>query len=419
MIYSYIMEEYVNHQYETLTETKTSVGLYCLYVVSRTEKCTECGHYNTYNGYDFIHEYSKHDDGHYCDICGDGTKFVHNSNGDLIDELRIHWYVNGNEVVKNVDEWGWIYEKGYQLDSLRYYSYTYYAMSDTAWYVRSEDWSRTTYVYDFSGECRVTRTFESSYKEYECDTYRGCCYFFMNTTVEPTCTQYGYGEQTCVICNTTSTCRLDPLCHEWEWYFYGDCYVCIHCGLKNNNGASGDIVLEDASDLDKDDDTYIIGYFIREKFDYVYAITLVNKYGDELEFIDLEKYGIEIKPWGDGTYVTFSKSAVIAAAKALGYTEDQYDIRISFVPVDWYTDLDYAITFEVMSATDKCARHLYNRDGACVFCGYTEIYEECQHEFDESNTCVHCGFCQSDEEVAECPHKYGKDGVCVICGEKK
>ena len=39
------------------------------------------------------------------------------------------------------------------------------------------------------------------------------------------------------------------------------------------------------------------------------------------------------------------QAEVEALARKLGYNPDQYDIRISFVPVGFESDLDYAITF--------------------------------------------------------------------------
>ncbi len=395
VLYSRITENYVNHNYETISETKTPVAeIPCLYLVSKVEKCQLCNYDNVFEGYEFAHNYTDHDDGWYCDTCGAGDHYERDDEGRVVAYIYIYWSTNGiDSISRNYDEERWMYYNDYQFITLDNESYEYYSLIDGKWTMDGNDWRRYTYEYDFTGVCTVTKTYEGSYgKENYTDTYCACQHFQYNEG-DRTCTQFGVGTKTCLVCGTTTDYETDPICHDWTWYDYEGCYVCVYCGLKNANGASGSIVLEDASDLDDDDDTYIVGYFYRmgDKFEVIYAITLIDEYGNELCFIDLEKHGITISPWGNGNYITFSKSAVIAAAKAEGYTEDQFDIRISFVPVGWENGLDYAITFEVMSATDECVHHCYNYEGVCVFCGESEKDDHyCEHWY-ENGHCIYCG----------------------------
>ena len=416
VLYSYIQQEDVYHKYEILDEQKTPTEHPCLWYTIRTEKCLNCGDEREYIGYVFIHNENEHNDGWYCDDCGRGAHYTYDDEGNCLSEIRISWYVyNDGFVEKVTEEYNWIYNKGYSFETLWYVSNESYEVVDGKLSLIKNYFTRRTLIYDFSGTCTVTEIYEENGKGYT-DTRCGCMYFFANDIVKATCTQYGTSEQTCVICNTTTTHETSPICHDWYWFWQGECYVCICCGLKNANGASGSIVLEDASDLDDDDDTYIIGYYIRDygKFEYIYAITLVNEWGDELAFIDLDEFGIVITPWGDGSYIMFSKSAVINAAAALGYTEEEYDIRFSFVPVNWYEDLDYAITFEVMSKTDECKDHFYShRDGCCVFCGQPEKVG-CDHWYVDG-WCQHCG--ERDPYYGECGHWY-VDGWCQYCGQQ-
>ena len=418
VIYTYVTSEETYHAYVTVDEVKNPTEHPCLWYVVRTERCAKCGHTREYIGYDFIHSERDHTDGWYCDNCDHGSHYYYDGNGNCIKEVSVYWGVDGDRVHKSVEEYEWMYYLGYSFETLHYYSNESYTVDGGKLVMTSSGWSRITRDYDFSGICQVTETFESSEKGEEyTETHQGCVHFTHSELIPATCTQPGVYARTCLICANMTTYDTDPYCHEWTWYWKDECYVCTICGLKNANGASGGIVLEDASDLDGDDDTYIIGYYFRDfgdKYEFLYAITLVNEWGEELALIDLEEFGIEITPWGNGNYITFSKSAVINAAKQLGFSEDQYDIRLSFVPIGWYDDLDYAITFEVMSKTDDvCTDHLEGRDGYCVFCG-EKCVDECNHWYVDG-WCEYCG--QRDPNYYECKHWY-VDGWCEYCGQR-
>ena len=420
VIYSYITNEETYHAYETVDEVKNPTEHPCLWYVVRTERCAKCGHTNEYIGYDFIHSERDHTDGWYCDDCDHGSHYYYDGNGNCIRQVTVYWNVNGdNTISKYTEEYNWMYYLGYSFETFFFASGEQYVVNGLRLNMTYSSWSRITRDYDFSGICQVTETFESSEKgEKYTETRRGCVHFTNSEIIPATCTQPGVSAQTCLICGNMTTYDTQPYCHEWTWYWKDECYVCTICGLKNANGASGSIVLEDASDLDGDDDTYIIGYYFRDfsdKYEFIYAITLVNEWGEELAFIDLEEFGIAITPWGNGSYVTFSKSAVINAAKKMGFNEDQFDIRFSFVPVGWYDDLDYAITFEVMSKTDDvCTDHLEGKDGYCVFCGEKLTTDGCNHWYVDG-WCQYCGE-KDPSYVDDCKHKFDSKGYCVFCG---
>lgn len=427
ILYSYVYEEEIYHNYEASSENKTPVTEFpCLYLVARVESCTNCGHENVFEGYEFQHNYNDHKDGWYCDTCGAGTHYEYDDQDRTISVIELYWYASDGYIQKSYEERRWMYYKDYQFRTYEYTAHEYYYNRSGEWQLEDPYWYSYTYEYDFSGECAVTRTYENYYGEKENYTYCACEYFNYGSATDATCTQHGVGTKTCLVCGTTSDYEIEPICHEWTWYDIesGCGYVCVRCGLKNANGASGEIVLEDASHLDGDDDTYIVGYYYRDgfgdKIDIIYAITLITADGEEI-YIDLDASGIAITPWGNGRYITFSKSAVMAVAANLGYTEDQYDIRISFVPAGWETDLDYAITFEVMSATDECEHYYY--DDVCVFCGAS--YENggnvedgnCKHEYDEEGWCIWCG-AYNGGYVEGCNHnEIFTDAVDATCTE--
>ena len=425
ILYSYVYEEEIYHNYEASSEDKTPVEEFpCLYLVSRVEACTNCGHENVFKGYEFQHSYTDHEDGYYCDVCGEGEHYEYDDQGRPVRVTEIYWFAYQDHVQKNYCERRWMYYKDHQFRTYEYTAYEYYYNRDGKWQLEDPYWFYNIYEYDFSGECTVTRTYENSYGNGKnSETYCACGYFTPGSATNATCTQHGVGTETCLVCGTTSSHEIEPICHEWISYDIDGGYVCRLCGLKNANGASGQIVLEDASDLDGDDDTYIVGYYYRDgfgdKIDIIYAITLITADGEEI-YIDLEANGIAIMPWGDGRYITFSKSAVMAVAANMGYPEGQYDIRISFVPVGWESDLDYAVTFEIMSATDECEHYYY--DDVCVFCGAR--YENggnvedgnCKHYY-ENGYCIYCK-APEDGYTEECQHyDILTDAVDATCTE--
>ncbi len=434
VVYTTVTESETYHSFETVSEDKTLVeGHPCLYYVTRVTKCTRCGYEETYVGYTFIHEITSHDDGWYCDKCDHGYHLEHDGDGCVIREFNVEWNAYNSSITKYSTETRWMYYKGYQFETFNSNQHENYTVNNNKLEMTDSNWSRVTRDYDFSGICWVTVTREDSYdgKDIYTDSYCACQHFRYNDS-KASCTQIGVGSKICEICGNTTEYETSPILHEWIWYDYGQCFVCVHCGLKNANGASGDIVLEDASDIDEDEDTYIVGYYYRmgDKFEVIYAITLILESGEEI-FVDLDEHGIAIAPWHTGKYVTFSKSAVINAAKKMGYTEDQFDIRISFVPVGWENDLDYAITFEVMSATDECTEHFYSHyDGCCVWCGQPEKeIGGCEHNdvwtdyADPTCTkhgyrrtyCNNCGVMLDSYEIAPYGHSFS-DGWCERCG---
>ena len=100
--------------------------------------------------------------------------------------------------------------------------------------------------------------------------------------------------------------------------------------------------------MDSDPDTLIVGYYNQKDIEYVLNISIIlkNPENPEQDEYFIAGYDFNFKYLPDGRYVSFSKSEVEEVAKLLGFEPDEYNIRLSFVPVNYGDDLDYAITFE-------------------------------------------------------------------------
>lgn len=207
----------------------------------------------------------------------------------------------------------------------------------------SEYFERDDYTYNFDGTCEKTTVHTNSYGEkktytnpYHDESYR--------VVTESTCTQDGTYQYCCVRCNAvTVEGNISPNSHSW--YYDENGYHCDTCGLKNANGANGDVILEDLTGLYGNGENYVIGYYFRDtNYQYFYNVSLMlhtpladgnNQIVlDSIKFIELE--GVRA--------IAASISEIEAAALALGYTADMYDVRISVVPIGADESHDYAVT---------------------------------------------------------------------------
>lgn len=216
---------------------------------------------------------------------------------------------------------------------------------------RNPSWYQYEYTYTFDPCCvKIT---EYSASNEESNYYEECVCFdwdWYNTTTtlkENTCTQDGLAVEQCEICGKQGEpFNVTPSCHKWNYNPDTQMYECYDCGLKNVNGSSGAIVLEDASDMDSDSDTLIVGYYNRGNIEYILNVTLILNEPLEDGNDQILVEGVDISYLSNGRYVVILQSNVEALALELGYEAGQYNIRLSFVPVNYYDDLDYAITFE-------------------------------------------------------------------------
>ena len=224
----------------------------------------------------------------------------------------------------------------------------------------SEYWTRTEYTYDFTDGCyrTVVRTDANGGYETETGETGHRCSWTQEWIQQPTCTQWGsfIEYEICQRCHKTVAqhdAKVEPYGHSWVWSTNKQTYMCSRCGLENSNAASGSIVMEDMST----DNDYVIGYWKRTEDSFNPYVSLVLYDAQEGQNDELVLTGI------DFTYLTeeedgvcalrFSKAAVAEAAaaaiRAAQYT-GSYAVRISFVPVNGDATLDYAITFDALTA---------------------------------------------------------------------
>lgn len=220
-------------------------------------------------------------------------------------------------------------------------------------------WWQQEYTYDFSQGC--SRTVNETNSDGYFNTWTEDAHIYGNLYQAPTCTQFGSERYICKVCGQPESpgmdMPIDPTCHNWNWDEEHQIYVCLDCGLENVNGASGQIVMEDLTEEYGEGTNYVVGYWNRDNVDAMRYVTVILKDVAEGENDELMLSGIsftELDRETDGiTAISFSRSEVQAAAAAAvaeaGYT-GEYAIRFTFVPVGSTDTLDYAITFDTLTA---------------------------------------------------------------------
>ncbi len=229
-------------------------------------------------------------------------------------------------------------ESSYREEEITYYKgYSYMLLG----YVEKVDgsWYREEYSYSFENGCLCTLTYTDSNGERHTESYSAHRTSW-DVIKNPTCTQPGIEGDFCRVCDDiVYSYPVEPIRHSWT-YVDGH-YVCRYCMLENANGATGDITLEDLSGLLGGDTDYVIGYYAETGVSFVYNVSIILKNGtDEQIILD----GISFSEHDTYCAIVFSKAEVKAAAAALGYSADQYDVRFAFVPIGGDGSFDYAIT---------------------------------------------------------------------------
>ena len=110
--------------------------------------------------------------------------------------------------------------------------------------------------------------------------------------------------------------------------------------------ASGDIVLEDMTEAYGEDTHYVVGYWNKGEVDFLYSVrlTLLAPAEGQDPEVFLDSF-VTVEEHDTLRAITFSREDVKNAAEALGYTEDQYDVTFTFVPLGGDHMYDYSVTF--------------------------------------------------------------------------
>lgn len=215
------------------------------------------------------------------------------------------------------------------------------------------EYDKTIYEYNFDGKCSYEAISYDINGEVTGSYDGNCCQIngkYVSFNTDHPCTQdHGEWVYTCDVCGTTEDTKnyvVHPDGHCWEYDETLGIYVCKECGLKNATGTDGLIILEDCTT--KDSDTLTVGYYVSKYHDseYVLTISLIlktpNDDGNNEIFVSFDNFNYAT----EGRFVSFSKAEIQKLAKEMGYSEDSYNIRLSFVPTVSYETLDYGITFE-------------------------------------------------------------------------
>jgi hypothetical protein len=262
-------------------------------------------------------------------------------------------YANGT---KTTDEYNYVIynDRSYTESSYAYRLYEY----------GEEWWNKYEYSYDFTNGCVAYVTFTNSYGDY--NTYTEDCHHITWGYVKtPSCTQSGIISHYCMVCGYYDEAEeVEPFCHDWQYDYYKNTYVCACCGLENANGASGDIVIEDLTAKYGNGDFYVVGYYVRSNASFgKYIDVLING-----ELITLDETKIGILEHDTARAYLISKADIEAQLKELGYADAEYNVVFTFVPDDAIGNLDYAITF----SNDYLAPDVKEISGNATVSGYTE-----------------------------------------------
>ncbi len=241
------------------------------------------------------------------------------------------------------------YYKEYAETTYKGYAFCIYEYRVSEPNTDSEYWYRFEYTYDFKAGCSRTVKYTDSDGENK-TTIESCHKGYNYKDEGQTCTQNGTRVYTCSICKQiTDTSTISPHGHYWYYDSSSKDYKCSYCGLHNANGADGSIVMEDMTEQYGDDVNYVVGYWNRKSVKYTYYVSLVLK---DTEADDVFLENIVCTEMTDVRAYSFSKADVAAAAEALGYTADQYDVKFTFVPEGADGSYDYAIVFTSETAAE-------------------------------------------------------------------
>ncbi|MBR6546630.1 MAG: hypothetical protein IKT72_06870 [Clostridia bacterium] len=336
---------YKSHSGWKSEETPAPTLVPCFYEYHVKEYCSVCG--EIFSEYDYVNWDHELDESGYCK--GEGCErclvYTYDENGNVIHFYGINYEVYGDatvsggyELERYVDEYRYTVRDGVSLETYHYRKNEFVVGRDR-WY--SESFISHEYFFEGVGRCyRITthKAYENGKlyldETYEpeslCDAY---CTWQDGYVSYPSCTQAGvcYGEYVCDFCGYVSNRNeyaCEPLDHDWCYDEKTCDYACSRCELRNQNGASGDVVLEEIKS--ETADLIVIGYWNRSGVAFIVAVGA--KLDSPLDSGDDEIYlgGFEVA-LGEST-ISLSREAADAAILAqYGLTPDAYDLRITLV----------------------------------------------------------------------------------------
>jgi len=235
-------------------------------------------------------------------------------------------------------------------DRVRKYAYTMYKGHQYYIYEYSQEeigteneyWYRYDYTYNFSDGCLRTELFTNSEGTIKSTT--DSCHRTSSYYVEkPTCTQDGIRAYKCSVCEMTNIDPWTASPNGHYWAFNGEEYYCTTCGIKNANGANGDVIMEDLTAKYGNETAFVVGYWNVEGVEYTYYVSLIP-IAEGAEEVILE--GIVAEELTKVRALSISKSDIAKAISALGLKAEDYQIKFSFVPYGGDEVHDYGVIFD-------------------------------------------------------------------------
>ncbi len=238
------------------------------------------------------------------------------------------------------------YSEVYKYANVSYRNYTFEIYAEYQYPNDNNYWYRHDYAYSFENGCKRVPTYTDSNGANEVREEQECHPNWHYVTIQaPTCTQDGMRGHQCPICEMTyDEYKVNPNGHNWYRLTDG-LYICRTCGMKNVNGADGSVVIEDLTEEYGNGEYFVAGYWDQTNVTFMHYLVLKlhtpMENGDDEVYLD----GIEVVELENVRALAFSRAEVISAAEALGYTADQYDVQLVFVPYGADGSFDYSIIF--------------------------------------------------------------------------
>ena len=314
---------FVDHDYTTHHESKYSEEYDTIdeatgkYVVRNIDTCSRCGKQKV-NSYEYI-------EGEYIQEKWSG--------GHIVKSTYEYW--NGSKE---------IYEYDYVVVGEDYYQRT------TAIENRHSDggWSRTDYYYSEENPCNARAVHTSSYdKPYEEEVTRHLAsrWRYYETS---SCSQDCVEGQYCEVCGWHDDKQyVHALDHNFVWNEEEQIYICSRCGLENENGVSGSIIMEDLSD--DYEYLYVVGYAFNTNVQFSKAVVIsYEQDGQPKQYVCTDDE-VDIMRWNEDyrprAYYFSQEAARYVATEKLGLENGEYDISFVFYPYGDDSNFQYAITF--------------------------------------------------------------------------
>ncbi len=262
-------------------------------------------------------------------------------------------------------DWGYLYTESrwingeeadcHELAQFFYMGYLYPVYEFRSFHY-GENWERTEYTYDPMRICYATRIYTDSFGSKDESSVEFHNEAFGEEIGTPTCSQSGIYRAVCNVCHeVVEEWKTAPYGHHWRYDYEGYFYYCSRCGIENDNGADGEMILEDLSEDYGNGESYVVGYFSwgDVAYDFYVSIKLLDEDGIEIGK-DIILDAVYVTKHDELRAYVFSREEVARLAEEFGYGEGSYHVAFTFVPEGADGAFDYSITLtDAKHSTDS------------------------------------------------------------------